>query len=421
MSRLRERGWVGDPIGSQLEQSDLWTEPIWTSSNGGKRRDTEKIILHKKFLGEKLAWKGYDFALLKLAPSSSNDSKRNPEGLVAPPCLASKMYKAEKYLDNIYFSGFGRRYIPHCLTDGTGPVKYGVCGRPAYCNWGSRTTRCGLDFLYQGRKHKECLKDVDTPSAADPVCVSLRKSSPALEGEERLVHVMDGKKKYVTTCYPKRAPKGSKGWCTVRAPGVFKDKEPTPTDGWGFCSNEDSQKHCNEKIPKKQNTTAYRLGIFNTEFCKVELGKNLKVEQPRATPEEYADIEGKAGLYCLGQNYSHHFEKDLYYQRGVNGHFYELSWSDHNVMETMYHHSNIPKHAVSGGLVCFGDSGGPLFQLVYEPSRKLVQPIVIGAFSFMLWATCQGADEPGYFGKVNFVEDWIKKYVGDTVCWADDI
>ena len=415
------RRWKSKPVGSQLKESDLWTESCWLSTNGSEWRETERMIIHKNFTDVKLAWKGYDFGLLKFAPSGKNDKKENPKGIVAPACLASKVYKTKKHQDNTYFSGYGRRYIPHCLTDGIGPVQYGVCGRPAICNQASKTNYCGLDFLYQGKKHKKCLKDVDTPSAADPVCLSMRGQYPELKDEERVVHVLDSRKQYLTTCYPKRAQKESKGWCTIRAPGVVENKEPEPTDGWGFCSNDESQKLCNKPVPRSRNTTAYRLDILNTDFCKVQLSKNLKVEQPKVTPEEYADIEGKAGLHCCGQNHTHHFENDLFYQRGVNDHFYELSWVDRHVIKTMHHHSPIQQHPISGGHTCFGDSGGPLFQLVYDPARDIVRPVIVGVFSFMLWGTCQGVDEPGYFGQVDFVEDWIKKYVGDDACWAGDI
>ncbi len=436
--------YVDKPVASRLKKSDLWTEPISASvqqqgmvnriavgdgeeeaeeEDLGEWRRAEKVILHKKFQGEALSWKGYDFALLKLAPRDSSASKsiKDPRGIIAPACLASHKYNAGRHWRNTYFSGYGRRYIPHCLTNGAGPVKYGVCGRPVACTKDHRTRECGLNFLYQGKKHKKCLTNIDTPSATDPLCSSLRKSHPKLHGEERLIHILQGKQKYLTTCYPKRAPKGSRGWCTTRAPGVDDDEEPGPTKGWGFCSGEESQKHCNEETPEKQNTTAYRLGILNSAFCKLQLGKNLRVEQPEVKPDEYVDIEGKAGLFCVGRNYSHHFEKDLFYQRTGDGHFSKVSWSDKQVEDTLQHHSHVQQRAVSGGPVCFGDSGGPLFQLVYEPARNLVRPVLIGVFSFILWGTCQGEDEPGYFGRVDFAENWIRQYVGDSVCWAGNM
>ncbi len=416
---------VYKPMASQLDEFKLWTEPIWMSTRSGEKsgewRTAEKVILHRKFQRGALIWKGYDFALLKFLPGNSagsSNSGKGPKGTVAPACLASRKYNAEKHQKNTYFTGYGRRYIPHCLTDGTGPVKYGVCGRPDYCNQSSRTRNCGLDFLYKGQRHNVCLTDEDTPSAADPMCVSLRKTSPELNGEERPVHVLDDKKEYLTTCYPQRAPNG---WCTTRAPGIADRKEPGYTEGWGFCSDSESQKFCNEFVPIKQNSTAYSLSILNPSFCRKQIGKNLNVEQPDVTQDEYADLEGEYGVFCVGRNYSHQFQTDLFYQRKSSGHFSQLFWSNREVKETMKYNSPVHQYNVSGGPVCFGDSGGPIFQLVYDQRRKLVRPVIIGVFSFLLWGTCEGEDDPAYFGRINFVEDWIKKYVGNDVCWAGDI
>ena len=38
------------------------------------------------------------------------------------------------YILEYYHAGYGRRQHPHCVTDGEGPEKFGVCGRPFLCS-----------------------------------------------------------------------------------------------------------------------------------------------------------------------------------------------------------------------------------------------------------------------------------------------
>ena len=68
------------------------------------------------------------------------------------------------FLENLFTTGFGKRRFPHCLTDNQGPEKFGLCGRPLECSKDHRATKCGLEFLYKGKKHKNCL-DVPNPSS----------------------------------------------------------------------------------------------------------------------------------------------------------------------------------------------------------------------------------------------------------------
>ena len=85
-------------------------------------RKVDKIIIHNKFINEARSWKGFDFALLKLSPEHGTI---HPEKAVMPVCLPSTGFVA-KSNDSLYMSGYGRRSIPHCLTDATGPEKYEV-------------------------------------------------------------------------------------------------------------------------------------------------------------------------------------------------------------------------------------------------------------------------------------------------------
>ncbi len=71
---------------------------------------------------------------------------------------------------------------------------------------------------------------------------------------------------------------------------------------------------------------------------------------------------------------------------------------------------------INGGPNCFGDSGGPLFSVVRAGVRRQV-PVLVGVFSFMLWGTCSGREEPGYHGDVEALLRWIEKYVDrDEMC-----
>ena len=75
---------------------------------------------------------------------------------------------------------------------------------------------------------------------------------------------------------------------------------------------------------------------------------------------------------------------------------------------------------MDGGPTCFGDSGGPLFRLL-ETKGGVVVPVTIGVFSFVLWGTCQGEAEPGYYGRLRPFTDWVKRYVPEEeVCWYSD-
>jgi len=68
----------------------------------------------------------------------------------------------------------------------------------------------------------------------------------------------------------------------------------------------------------------------------------------------------------------------------------------------------IKPYNVNGGPSCFGDSGGPLWQLRQKRDGTKV-PVLIGVFSFMLWGTCTGRADPGYYVKVADLHDWILK------------
>lgn len=65
---------------------------------------------------------------------------------------------------------------------------------------------------------------------------------------------------------------------------------------------------------------------------------------------------------------------------------------------------------INGGPSCFGDSGGPLFELK-EKLNNPATPVLRGVFSFMLWGTCRGRNEPSYYGQVKPYVSWIQQYI----------
>ena len=106
-------------------------------------RRIDKIILHKGFQGEALSWKGYDLALLKLETQTGHDV---PEGTIRPVCLAVDGFD-DKNNGSLFMAGYGRRRIPHCLTNTLGPEKFQVCGRERECSKDHRARSCSLEFL----------------------------------------------------------------------------------------------------------------------------------------------------------------------------------------------------------------------------------------------------------------------------------
>ena len=113
-------------------------------------------------------------------------------------------------------AGYGRRRLPHCVTDDKGPEKFAICGRPILCSKDHRARSCGLEFLYDGKIHNKCIKQ-KTPSSRDPICISLLKYMNKTQIKTKAFVLSEDKRKLLTTCYPTLPRRKSKGWCTVRA------------------------------------------------------------------------------------------------------------------------------------------------------------------------------------------------------------
>ena len=134
-----------------LDFSSEWTRPMEQDDvelrrdkfNDDYWRKIEKIIIHKKFKNEALSWQGFDIALIKL---EIKNGKSVPEGKIMPACLPGRGFKAYNN-DSLFMAGFGRRRIPHCLTNTIGPARFEVCGRENECSKDHRTRNCTLNFL----------------------------------------------------------------------------------------------------------------------------------------------------------------------------------------------------------------------------------------------------------------------------------
>ncbi len=412
----KRRQYVNKVKGSLLAEDELWEDDLESEESDNVIdedddvwRYVDKVIYNSKFTTEALSWKGYDYALLKLR---GTDGHVNYNGSIAPACLASSDYDLERRRDSTYYAGYGRRFVPFCVTDDRGPDAFGICGRPKNCR--PRTDECGVDFLYKGRRHKECIKDQVHPSALHPICQSLRKQVRGVENTSKIIHIFKGSK-FVTTCYPAEAVNG---WCGTRRPGVDVDSEPKSNSGWGFCSGDKSQRFCNQEVPSGySDSTAFAVQLLTDDYCVKELGANLAVEQPNVKEREYRDVRDKYGVICVGKNHTHEYDEDLFFQISGKSRRYRMLESTLEMKKTVSRKSPTKSFAVNGP-ICFGDSGGPLFQLYYDAEAELVKPVIVGVFSFILWGTCQGANEPAYFGKVQHLEKWLRQYLGDQVCWV---
>ena len=124
-----------------MENVDIRQRP--NKTNNDYWRKIEKIIIHKKFKNEALSWQGFDIALIKL---EVDNGKSVPEGKIFPVCLPTKGFTSNTN-GSLFMAGYGRRNIPHCLTNSVGPEKFEVCGRESECSKDHRTRSCTLNFL----------------------------------------------------------------------------------------------------------------------------------------------------------------------------------------------------------------------------------------------------------------------------------
>ena len=279
-------------------------------------RKVKKLILHDKFVSEALSWQGYDLALLQL-------EKEHPfkvKGQVLQICLPKdeEMDVTNNSNNNTFVAGYGYRHVPHCMTNDQGPETFEVCGRPRSCANQHLVSKCGLGFLYDGKKHRSCL-ETDNPSSKDPQCIKIRSEVTDLKGSSKKIHIFDGdsssSSEYVTTCYPQAG--GS--WCTTRPQGVDEDTEPGHAKGWGFCSQDPAYKDCTKLVgdsKKNEDSSAIPVSVLAESYCVDKLEANLRVEQKGVDRDKYAKLSAQNKIVCIGhQNSTNTFAKDLFYQR----------------------------------------------------------------------------------------------------------
>ena len=308
-----------------------------SEEDGRYWRTIEKIIVHSGFKTEALSWKGFDYALVKL--SKTDYGKQYPKdmgGMTVPVCLAEHGFAdiVTKNSKKVYMAGFGRREIPYCMTDAQGPESYEVCGMNEMCSKEHRATRCDLNFLYDGKMHKKCISSEPSPSSKDKNCAKLRTKYPSLNNVT--VHLFDSGRKYVTTCYPLYESKNSKGWCSIRRSGIKENIEPEPTKGWGFCSNDPWQKHCNGEIQILTNTTPFKTSMLNDNYCVEALKDNLDVEQPDVTRSEYDPLLKQHKVFCVGKNHTHSFKNAFFYIKDKAGQYINMKSGSISGLEVSY-------------------------------------------------------------------------------------
>lgn len=125
-------------------------------------------------------------------------------------------------------------------------------------------------------------------------------------------------------------------------------------------------------------------------------------------------------IYCTGRNHSHSFRNAKFYIQKASG-TYVIPKSTSDLKELLYKKKIVKRHHIDGGPACFGDSGGPLWREVVDSKTGTKIPVIVGVFSFTLWGTCHGSQEPAYYGQVSSFTDWIYRYVPkiDTCSYSD--
>jgi len=393
------------------KEKPSWTAPLEkvkpsSSKDSYGWRKVEMMYI-QNYHGQSRIYQGNDILLAKLAPEWGE----SPENYIAPVCLPDpkKPDLKSDLSDQLYYIGLGRRRIPHCVTNSLGPDKYYPCGRPVFCSKEHKTDICGVDFIYEGKEIKKCLKQKLTPSSKNKVCVELLKQTEKEDFKcETFVFKPDGE--LMTTCYPFKVKKGSKGWCATRVPWIDENQEPQVDSGWGFCGNDDLQKSCTDQIDTSlRNIRKNPVARLSNEFCLEQLEINVKTEQPETPAEMYNDLE-KSRLICIGRNHTVSENKVPAYT--FNPKSKEFTKIDLGSRLSSLKAANRSLTAIDGG-ACFGDSGGPLIK--YEGKT----PVVVGIMSFLLWGICKSKFDPSYYARVQANYDFILKFVPkDEVCFA---
>ena len=129
----------------------------------------------------------------------------------------------------------------------------------------------------------------------------------------------ENERNFLTTCYPAFSKDNPKGWCTIRKSGVFQNKNPEASSGWGFCSTDASQQECNGQITSNiKDSAPHKVTFLDGEYCLGQLKNNLRVEQPNEAGVDLKAKVEKSQTFCVGQVYNHSFELEKFVQKGVS-------------------------------------------------------------------------------------------------------
>jgi len=387
-----------------------WNEPlsIPVKSKGGMRdiwRVAEKVYT-LDFKGENRIFEGNDLVLVKLAPESETETLM----YYTPACLPDpdKEDFKEDLSDKLFFTGFGRRRIPHCVTDTAGPEEFNLCGRPTDCSHDHKTDTCGVEFIYKDKVRTSCLT-LDTPSADNPTCKQILEKS-GQDDFKRKTFVINADGGLETTCYPFKIKDGAKGWCATRPPWSDENQEPKYDSGWGFCGEDIMQSQCNESIDDITDTKLQPITRLQNEYCVQQLKHNLDAELPGTPEEEYNNLD-KMGVVCIGQNTTH-TAKDFDACKLDKDGSCKIVQLDGKLLSNLQTENKIVLNSIDGG-VCFGDSGGPLLKYIGD------KPVLVGIMSFLLWGTCRSQYEPSFYTRIHSHMDFILKHIPkDELCLA---
>ena len=162
---------IGPPHWSQQTNTSLWSY-----------RQIRRVIVNGQYAGDSRSWRGNDLALIELGSYGQEWKKIAENGqVVVPICLPTQKFVEEYFSHSskdATVAGFGRRQNPYCVTDIRGPEAFEICGSPQICNYRSPfQSACGMDFIYQGTKRRECVKG-KPPSSQHPFCRAYAKSLP---------------------------------------------------------------------------------------------------------------------------------------------------------------------------------------------------------------------------------------------------
>lgn len=381
--RLQSSGTPGAPTGNV----DFW-------------RKIEQVIVHPGWKGLNDSWRGGDLILIKLAARAES----TPDGYFAPVCLP-EVHDELKQEDKLYIAGYGKRRIPYCVTDMHGPDTYGICGRPKSCmTLDLHRDLCGIEFSYQNQTYRNCLK-IPNPSTHDPICIKLAKEKKAAFKDRTFVFDKE-LKKLLTTCYPLDLKDTEKGWCGTTPMEEHENREPDYHANWGYCSSEENQEGCEGQIDTRiQNTQLSPVSLLTTDYCAEQLEINF---QEQKMPVSRSELGSLPGYICVGVNNSLNISGPPAYRYDKATETFTKQKINSNALAILSK-GNISDRAVDGA-ACLGDLGGPL--LKYENVKGVDRPILFGILSFLLWGTCRGKQEPGYYVRIqDYLDSFIYKHV----------